>query len=375
MVPPPLAITRRSDIDALRVIACAGVVLLHATLIYGPEPLYHLKAGTDSRAAGLIAEALRITTMPLFFLLAGWSAVGALRRRDARAFLRERLRRLLVPLVAGTVLLCPFIKYIELRGGRDMRPAGFRLVPPLQDDFLVFLPKFFGRVAMTTWSHLWFLAYLLLISVLLLPLLLHLARRAPVEKLPGVTWVFLPGIGLALLVAAVDGYWPYYPSLYRDWGNVLYYGVCFALGAGLAAWPGWEVRLRQVWPVLLTVAALAFAAVAWLGETSAGRLAVGMTAWCAAMGAIGLVGGRRFGPWASVLGPAAMPVYVLHHLVLLLLALVALRSGAPWWVQAPLIWLGTLAVSAGLWWFLVRPWGLTRLLFGALPPRSLQHRT
>ena len=79
-----------------------------------------------------------------------------------------RGRRILVPLATGMVLVCPLIKYIELRDGRDMRPAGFRLIVPLTDSFWTFLPRFFGRLASATWSHLWFLAYLLVLSVLLL---------------------------------------------------------------------------------------------------------------------------------------------------------------------------------------------------------------
>ena len=45
--------------------------------------------------------------MPLFFLLAGWSASSSLERGALVASLAERVLRLGVPLVAGCVLLVP----------------------------------------------------------------------------------------------------------------------------------------------------------------------------------------------------------------------------------------------------------------------------
>jgi peptidoglycan/LPS O-acetylase OafA/YrhL len=361
-----MAVTRRPEIELLRVVACAGVVLLHALLIFAPEPLYHLKSGVASPLAGVLAEALRVTTMPVFFLLAGWSAVAALRRRGVWGFLRERRRRLLVPLLSGMVLLCPFIKYIELRGGRDLAPGGFRLVTPTRWTLWEFLPHFFTQVRFATWSHLWFLVYLLVLSVLLLPVLRYLARLAPSARVPGAGWVYLPALVLALWLVLVRGYWPYYPTLYRDWGNMAYYGLIMLAGGGIAAWRGAEVALRRHWPGLLVLGGLGFVVVAGYGESMVGRVGVGLLAWGAAAGALGLAG--RYPPaggaWLERLGRAALPVYVLHHLPLLLIGLVTLRSGLPWAVQVPVIWLGALAVALLTTRLLVAPWRPGRVLLG-----------
>lgn len=357
---------RRADIELLRVLACAGVIGVHALLIFAPEPLYHLKAAHLSPMAGVLAEALRITTMPLFFLLAGWSAVQALRRRDARAFVAERLRRLGLPLVTGMVLFCPFIKYIELSGGRDLRPAGFRLVPPTQDSLLHFLPKFFTRVSMATWSHLWFLVYLLVISLALLPLLLRLARTAPPARPPAALLAYLPAAGLALLLLAVRGYWPYYPTLYRDWGNLAYYASCLLLGAGIAAWPASEIVLRRHAPFLLALAAAGLGLVALYGPSAIGRIGVALLAWGTAAGALGLAGRHtpRNSPTLARLSAMALPVYVLHHLPLLLIALALRHTAWPWPIQAPLIWALALATALLLTRFAVEPFPLARRLMG-----------
>ena len=272
------------------------------------------------------------------------------------------------------VLLCPFIKYIELRGGRDLAPGGFRLVAPTRWTLWEFLPHFFTQVRFATWSHLWFLAYLLVLSVLLLPVLRHLARRAPSARVPAAALAYLPAAVLAGWLLLVRGYWPYYPTLYRDWGNLGYYGLILLAGGGIAAWPGYEARLRRHWPGLLLLAAFGLAMVAACGESAAGRLGIGLLAWGAAAGALGLAG--RYppkggvGPSLAELGRAALPVYVLHHLPLLLIGLVMLRTGLPWMVQAPAIWLGALAVSLLATRVLIAPWRLGRGLFGMASVRA-----
>src|SRR3954454_12598916 len=110
---------RRTDLDLLRILICAAVILAHALLIFAAEPRYHLKSAEPSACASVLYEILRITTMPAFFTMAGWAAVVSLRRRGVARFVRERGERLVLPLVAGVMLLGPVIKFIELGQGRN----------------------------------------------------------------------------------------------------------------------------------------------------------------------------------------------------------------------------------------------------------------
>ena len=285
---PPAASLRRADLDALRIALCGGIVLFHALSIYSAEPIYHLKSALPSPAASVLAELLRIAINPMFFVLAGWSAVASLRRRGAGDFIRERARRLLVPLVAGTILLGPLIKYIELRHGRDIGFHGLWLVPPLQDGFVAFVPRYFTRMNLLTWSHLWFLAYLFLVSLLLLPLTLRLARSKPRTEVPAAPLVYLPGLAFAALLAGFHGYWPFLPNLLTDWTNFAWFALCFAIGAGLAAWPGFETRLHcETW-LMLALMLAAYVVVVVLGPSTAGRACVGLTAWGAIGAGLGL---------------------------------------------------------------------------------------
>ena len=179
------------------------------------------------------------------------------------------------------------IKYIELSHGRDIRMGEFRLVPPLQGNFLEFLPRYFTQWDLLTWSHLWFLAYLYLISLLMLPLLVYLAGTATRIAVPAAPIVYLPALILAAHLVAFDGYWPFLPSLYKDGANFFFFAWCFAIGAGIAVWPGFETRLRSEAPRLLISMLVAFAGVIYCGESD-GRPCV---RWCDG------VGGDRGGPW------------------------------------------------------------------------------
>jgi peptidoglycan/LPS O-acetylase OafA/YrhL len=274
---PPAA--RRTDLDLLRIIVCFSVILAHALLVFAAEPNYHVKSAAPWTVATIGYEFMRIATLAIFFVLAGWSAVVSLRRRPSGRYVKDRVARVLLPLAAGIILLGPIIKWIELNQGRDLRITGFRLVPVPEIGFLEFIPRYFGRINLLTWSHLWFLAYLFLISLALLPLLLRLARRAPSAEVPSRLLAYAPAAALAGYMALSGGYWPFLPNLLQDWANLGYFALLFAGGAALAAWPGYEARLRAEAPRLAILALAGLLIVVGAGEGTLGRLGVGLCAW------------------------------------------------------------------------------------------------
>jgi len=369
--PVPRTSTRRTDLDLLRIIVCAGVILGHALLIYAAEPRYHLKAPTEWVPATVLYEAIRITSLPIFFCLAGWSAVGSLRRRDAQRYVTDRLLRVLLPLFAGILLLGPIIKWIELQQGRDLRLGGFRLVPPPEYSFVEFLGRYLTRVDTMTWSHLWFLAYLFVISVALLPALRWLARRPVEQRMPGRLAAYAPALGLAALIAATGAYWPFLPSLVHDWANLFYFATCFGVGAVLAAWPGLEARLRAEAPGLALLALAGFVLVLWAGPSTLGRIGVGLCAWGSIGAGLGFAGRHppRATPLFNWLGESTMAVYVVHHVPVLLLGLAVLPLGwAPGWGVLA-VWIGGTILSLLAYRLLVQPWPVPRLLSG-MPARA-----
>ncbi|MBR0665693.1 acyltransferase family protein [Roseomonas hellenica] len=376
----PPEVPRRADLDLLRVLLCGAVLLIHALMVHAEDPRYHVKAPESWWPATLLSHGLRVGALAGFFALAGWGSVGALRRRRAGRFLGNRAARLFVPLAAGLLILGPVIKYIELGQGRDLRLAGFRLVEPLAMPFGDFLPRYLTRLSLLTWSHLWFLAYLLLLTVLLLPMLAALARRAPLQRVPSRAAIWLPGLGLGFWLAVSGGYWPALHNLVQDWANLGHFALCFLAGAVLASWPGLEARLRaEAW----TLAGLFLAGLAGLllfGPSLPGRIAVGICAWGAIGAGFGLVGRYPPRPSAALrwLADATLPVFVLHHLPLLAVAVALLPLGLPPALAIALTVAGGATVALALHGFLVLPQPALRRLMGlpsgppALPDAALQ---
>ncbi|MGG5819819.1 acyltransferase family protein [Falsiroseomonas sp. HW251] len=363
--------SRRTDLDLLRVVACFAIIVAHATLIFTSEPRYHVKSASPHLLPTVIYEAFRIGTIPLFFALAGWGSVVALRRRSGARFLRDRAERILLPLVAGILLLGPIIRFIELQQGRNIGLGGWRLVDPLTTGLLEFLPRYWGRLNLLTWSHLWFLAYLFIISVVLLPLLQHLARQVVSMRMPGRMLAFLPAPALAVVAVAGDAYWPNLSNLVQDWGSLVFYAACVALGAWLAAWPGLEGRLRQDAPLFLALAALGFALMVAAPDSVTGRIGVGLCAWGAIGASFGYAG--RHPPAASRalswLGGSTMAVYVLHHVPLLLIAAALLPLAMPGAAAWAIIVVATTAITLAAYRWLVEPFAAPRLLVG-MPRRK-----
>jgi glucans biosynthesis protein C len=370
---PALEEERRTDIDGLRIVVCGSVILLHAFLIFADEPRYHLKSELTSQYASIAFRFFHIFSMPTFFVLAGWAAVASLRRREPMQFVRGRVLRLVVPLVGGMLLFSAIIKYIELSNGRDLGLSGFRLVPPLQQGFFDFYLHRSFSLKFVTWSHLWFLLYLFLITILLLPLLRPLARRAPTTTVPMVLLVYIPGLALAAVLVTFGGYWPLLPNLFMDWPNFIYFALCFMIGSGLAIWPGFEARLHAEAPRLVVVMLVAFSGVIVFGESAAGRICVGLAAWGAAGAALGYA--SRLAPTSTplfnYLREATMPVFVVHHVPVLLLGLAVLSLPLPIWSKPILIWISATAVSLAAYHWLIRPWPPMRWLMGmGGPPPS-----
>ena len=154
---------RAHALDALRAIAMLLVVFAHAAVPYLDLPLGNLPWAIRADApSALLSHAfwwLHPFLMPLFFVLAGLFAAQAAGTRGPHAFLGQRARRILVPLLAAGVVLLPVVFYVFAAGWwlsgdatwDEIRRVKFR--PPIQSEL-------FGP------AHLWFLENLFIYCAL-----------------------------------------------------------------------------------------------------------------------------------------------------------------------------------------------------------------
>jgi uncharacterized protein (DUF2147 family) len=380
---------RRADIDWLRIVATYLLFVFHVGKVFDPAPFFHIRNSEQSFVLLVLCGFIGLWHMPLFFLLAGWSAASSLQTRGAGAFFRERLHRLGVPLVAGCVLLAPVIKYLELRNGLDLNHTGLRvaaehqdtlrlLIPgglpvasPFDESFFGFLPTFFTQLDRFTWSHLWFVAYLLTLTVAYVPLFLWLLSRHDGVAAPRAWIVYAPLVPLVVIQLTMRERWPGIYNLYDDWANVAYYSVFLLSGFFLACHPSLEDAVTRQWKRNLSIAGLA-TVVLLLGVlrvfSSSSVLLVGtaVAGWCFVVALLGIA--RRYftatGLALSYLSESAFPVYVLHQAAIVLPGywIVGLPLGIA--TKYVLLLVLAVAITMGAYEWIVRPFAVPRFLLG-----------
>jgi hypothetical protein len=78
-------------VDQLRMLAVAGVFLIHVCEVFNPFDDWHIPNAERSRLAGEVAVIMAPWIMLLFMLLTGVSAWYSLERRGNVAYVRERV--------------------------------------------------------------------------------------------------------------------------------------------------------------------------------------------------------------------------------------------------------------------------------------------
>ena len=134
--------------------------------------------------------------MPLLFVLAGISTKYALQKRTKKEYLKNRVKRLLVPLLSGTIVFMPVMTYLADKFHGSYH-GGF------VEHYAVFFTKFtdlIGADGGFSFGQFWFILYLFIISVVSLGIIM-LFKKLPlkIEKPIPFLLVILLGLPLPLL--------------------------------------------------------------------------------------------------------------------------------------------------------------------------------
>jgi glucans biosynthesis protein C len=358
---------RRDDIDWLRVAATLLLIPYHTAVIFdGPT-------GGTSYVDGLYSPLMLALTsivwpwfMPLFLLLAGASTCFALRRRAGSQYLGERVRRVLIPLIAGTLIVVPPMVYYRL-----LDKGTF------EGSFLKFYPHFFNGVyphGNFEYGHLWFLAYLFFISLVTLPVVLYFKRSgqgliaglAKIADRQG--GIFLFAMPLMVINLALRAIWPgYIFNIVSDWANVIYFMTFFVYGYILFSDKRFQKSIDRHWKVaLILVVLLELSRLTGIKGYTGHWLIQSTAAWCWVVAILGC--GHRYlnfrNSWLSYASEASLPFYVLHNLLITAVAFYAVRQLASTWMQILTINLVALIGTVIVYDLAVRRTRVTRFLFG-----------
>lgn len=380
---------RRHDIDALRVIAFSLLILYHSAMVYVADWDFHIKSVYLAEWLQYPMIALNRWRMPLLFMISG-IAIGLAGVEGRRLrFAASRSGRLLLPLLFGMFVVVAFQAYCEGRANGHLQPglwaflSSYWRVHPWPEG------SFSGWEYGITWNHLWYLAYLLPYTLLLLiavPMLRPV--RAWLAAPSRLTAVLLLCAPIAWLLAVRLWLAPRYPdthALFGDWTVHAESLPLFLLGYVLAtsAW-FWDWAQRLRWRTL-GIALLAIAielSLRWLGRhppagpmpdwlfdipwytvEHVARVAYTWIALLAIFGWGRALLDRPF-RWLPYCSEAVFSWYILHQTLIVALAywLVPMRLGAA--VEASLVVMGTIAGCLLLHELLIRRIALLRPLFG-----------
>jgi len=220
---------RRYDLDWIRVFGIFILFIFNTAMIFVLWP-YHIKNNTTNIFLTLLNIFIGIWYMPIMFFVAGASAWFSLMFRDVIEFISERFFRLIIPLTFGTLIIIPPQIYYERMYEKV-----------LYNSFWEFYPTFFQGFypeGNFSWHHLWFIAYLFIISLITIPVtrIIDTRRTSPwICKLaifsnrPGGILMF--GLPLALSEAILRPYFPQgIKDIIHDWANISFYSICFIYG-------------------------------------------------------------------------------------------------------------------------------------------------
>lgn len=376
--------TRRHDIDALRAVAFAVLILYHLCMLYVSEWEWHIKSSYLTEWLQWPMLFTNRWRMDLIFLISGMAAAFALKPDHVLRFLRLRNWRLFVPLLFGILVVVPIQPYVQGVSNGLVEPGFPHFLTEYYSGKAWPPDAFDGWEHGYTWNHLWYLAYLwiytLALAVLAKPLEspLGLRLRARLTGLRGVALMVLPALPLLLFTMTLQVRFPARGDFVHDWyRNSIYftmflYGYLFARDAGF--WTE-TLRLRRISLALaLGLAAIYLALVATLpDEISFATQTLVWTIrnlyiWTMLLAILGWSYAKlnrpfRWLPWAN---EAVYPWYMLHQSLIVLIAywLVSLKLGP---VLEPVLVLGGTVLGCWMLFAIIRRVAWLRPLFGLKP--------
>lgn len=379
---------RRPDLDWIRVGAFFLLILYHVGMFYVPWD-WHVKSPHPVEWLEPVMQLTNPWRLTLLFLVSGAATRFMADKVNAGALAKARTARLLPPLLLAVFVIVPPQSYYEI-----VEQIGFT------GSFATFYAKYVtasgnwcdadGCLITPTYNHMWFVAYLLVYSLILAGLLaLFRARferlQAWVEgALSGWGLIVWPVLSLALIRAALAPYFEITHALVDDWYNHALSFSVFLLGFLIAKSDAVKqdfIRLRWTALGLAILGYAAYASLRWIyrhGEEPAWVLPVReigfvLDQWCAIAAVMGFGAKHltRGGPVLTYLTLGVFPFYIVHQTVIVVAAHHLARLGLPQGLEAALLIVSTFGACFATY-EIVRRVGVLRPLFGLKPepPRA-----
>lgn len=348
---------RLAFLDNLKSFIIFGVVLYHVGWVYEKSGVlanvWIVSDPAKTGSPGIINLILDIFMMPTMFFISGYFAYRSLKRKSAVEFLKARLKRLALPFIAAALILIPLYKVIFLYS---------RGLP--QGDSLSFF-HFGGQIPMNL-GWLWFLPVLFLFDFIYLVL----AKYTPLQwklGLKGTVGIVLAAGFAYSFCMSFYGLYGWTKTLFLDFqnerilvyfmsflvgtlggklqvfsrpssGKTLYYALCATIWIPMNVYVIFLLNLIFN-PGRFIVSHVADVALVWLGFQLSlwGMLYILLNTFRYYL--------NRGGALARTLGDCSYGVYIIHFVVLGVLALPLLHISLPAMAKYIILLVATYLVS------------------------------
>jgi peptidoglycan/LPS O-acetylase OafA/YrhL len=389
-------ISRRYELDWLRAGAVFGLIPFHAIVVFTTASEDYVKNAESSYGMDFLISLIAPWGMPLIFLVGGASAYFALQSRSPRAYITERLSRLLIPFLFGMLVIVPIQVYIgHVHRAGAPPPFGpfyaqhvarllrmpFEGLPPTGADWI---------------GHLWFIPILIVFALLAMPFAWLLQSVAPARAYRWVTQHQAPLMLLLLLGLPVGAIQFFFlasasqtPALrpLSNWALFATFLYFFVAGYLIYRLPPLTHGIRAV---AVTALALALASLilmeiidrthqapasAFTGAFASYCVLRGYVSWLCAAGLLGF--GMRYlaySPrWLPYMTEATYPAYIIHMPILSFIALFVVGWQAPLLLKFAVIAVTTCIAVLGVYDVAIKRVPLLRFLFGLKPLHAHAH--
>lgn len=362
--------TRKYYIDWLRNFVIILLIPFHTARIFDYWEPNYVKSSQLSWGLSWFLVVISFWFMPVMFWLAGSSSWYALEFRSGSRYLKERVRRLLIPLIFGVIVIVPPQGYLAKLSNPDYNKNYLQFLAEYYRDFSD-LSGYFGTF---TPGHLWFILYLFLFSLIGLPVLLSFKRergRKVLTKLCSylsIPWVY---ISIFILLTATE------PLPSPGGKNLFFFFFLFVAGYITTADERFGALIDRIkFKVLLFLIpylpVFLFLTAKWSGQPDFAPKSIllafirDLALWLSLIVLLGY--GKKYlnfdRKWLRYMNEAAFPVYVTHQTILLVIGFFVLRLSLGIVPGFILITLLSFLSCFAIYEFIIRRISVLRWFFG-----------
>lgn len=328
---------RKYYLDNLRNFTILLLFPVHTFMIWNDFGLkFYVWAG-ENRVISTLIVLINPWFMPLLFVIAGISAGYSLKKRSIKEFCRERVNKLLIPFIAGTVLLVPVQTFYAKKFFFGYEGG---MIENLK-YFFTHVTDFSGYDGGFTPGQLWFILFLFLISFISLIFI----KWLPYERCEG----FISSMPVWALIGFFIPVWIFYYlgniGGYSLGKNLVLYLLGYYVLADDKVMERLEKNIRWIgalWGLSELLLVVAYYKWAFYGD-----LAVNVVCWLGVLTL--LVLGKKYlnkeRAFTKYFRKASFPVYVMHQSVLVALGYYVLKGMDNLFLQMVVIIVGSFAVT------------------------------